>query len=82
MGGKKAVYMRAHLFSTQRASGRIRSSEEGPVEWFSLAHLPFDHMWEDDLYWLPLMLRGVRFNAIFRYDVANRHVTSFEIASP
>ena len=82
MGAKKAVYMRGHLFSTQKATGKLRPSEEGPVRWFSLSSLPFDEMWKDDLYWLPLMLRGIKFNAIFRYDAANRHITSFEIASP
>lgn len=82
MGGQKQVYMRAHLFSATRATGRARPSEEGPVKWFSLGRLPWAEMWEDDLYWLPLMLRGVRFNATFRYDAANRHVTGFEIASP
>jgi 8-oxo-dGTP diphosphatase len=82
MGGKRAIYLRGRLFSTHKASGRMRASEEGPVKWFSLAKLPFDEMWEDDLYWLPLMLRGVKFNATFRYDAANRHVTSFEITSP
>jgi len=82
MGGGKEVYMRAHLFSTKMATGRLRPSEEGPVKWFSLDGLPYAEMWEDDLYWLPLMLRGVRFNATFRYDAANRHVTSFEITSP
>jgi hypothetical protein len=44
--------------------------------------LPYDEMWEDDQIWLPLMLGGFRFNATFRYDAANRHVNSFEIASP
>jgi len=82
MGGRKQVYMHAHLFSARNATGRARSSEEGPVRWFSLGSLPHEEMWEDDLYWLPLMLRGVKFNATFRYDAANRHVTSFEIASP
>jgi len=27
------------------------------------------------------MLRGIRFNATFAYDAANRHVTGFAIAS-
>jgi 8-oxo-dGTP diphosphatase len=51
------------------------------VKWFPLDDLPFDKMWEDDLLWIPLMLRGVRFDAIFTYDAANRRVIGFAITS-
>jgi 8-oxo-dGTP diphosphatase len=81
MDGGKTLHTRAHLFSTGRSIGRARSSEEGQVKWFPLDRLPFDEMWEDDRFWVPLMLRGVRFNATFTYDAANRHVTAFEITS-
>jgi 8-oxo-dGTP pyrophosphatase MutT (NUDIX family) len=81
MDGGKNYYMDAQVFSTRKAEGRARSSPEGPVRWYPLNRLPHDEMWEDDLYWLPLMLRGVRFDAKFVYDKANRHVTDFEISS-
>jgi len=81
MDGGKTHHTRAHLFSTSHARGRLRSSDEGPVKWFPLDDLPFDKMWEDDQLWIPLMLRGVRFDAIFTYDAANRRVTGFAITS-
>ncbi len=81
MDGGKTLHTRAHVFSTSKARGRARSSEEGQVKWFPLDHLPVDEMWEDDQFWIPLMLRGVRFNAIFTYDAANRHVVGFAITS-
>jgi 8-oxo-dGTP diphosphatase len=81
MDGGKTLHTRAHLFSTSHARGRLRSSDEGPVKWFPLDDLPFDKMWEDDLLWIPLMLRGVRFDAIFTYDAANRRVIGFAITS-
>jgi hypothetical protein len=46
-----------------------------------LDDLPFERMWEDDQLWVPLMLRGIRFNATFTYDVTNRHVIGFAITS-
>jgi 8-oxo-dGTP diphosphatase len=81
MGGRKTVYMKAHLFSTKKASGRARSSEEGPVKWVQVDHLPLGEMWEDDQFWMPLMLRGTRFNAVFAYDKENLHVVEFAISS-
>jgi 8-oxo-dGTP diphosphatase len=81
MDGGKTIHTRGHLFSTSEAEGRARSSDEGPVRWFPIDDLPIDEMWEDDLFWIPLMLRGIRFNATFTYDAANRHVTGFAIAS-
>jgi len=81
MDGGNTLHTRAHLFSTRTARGLARSSEEGPVRWFSLDGLPLDKMWEDDQFWIPLMLRGIRFNATFTYDAANSHVIGFAITS-
>jgi len=81
MDGGKNLHTKAHLFSTSKASGRARSSEEGTVRWFPMDALPFYEMWEDDVLWIPLMLSHTRFDAIFTYDAANRHVTNFEITS-
>lgn len=81
MDGGKTFHTKAHLFSTSKVSGSARSSDEGAVKWFPLDELPFDEMWEDDRFWIPLMLRGIRFNATFTYDVANRHVIGFAITS-
>lgn len=81
MDGGKTLHTRAHLFSTKHARGTARSSEEGPVRWFPLDDLPLGEMWEDDLYWVPLMLKGITFNATFTYDAANRHVIGFAITS-
>jgi 8-oxo-dGTP diphosphatase len=81
MDGGKTLHTRAYLFSTKSAEGRARSSEEGRVKWFPVDEIPFDKMWEDDIFWIPLMLRGARFNATFTYDMENRHVIGFSITS-
>jgi len=81
MDGGKTLHTRAHVFSAHDAKGRARSSAEGPVKWYPLDSLPESQMWEDDEYWVPLVLRGIRFDARFTYDEANRHVIGFSIAS-
>jgi 8-oxo-dGTP pyrophosphatase MutT (NUDIX family) len=81
MDGGKTLHTKAHVFSTHAAKGSARSSAEGEVRWYPLDELPESEMWEDDQYWLPLVLRGIRFDATFTYDEANRHVTRFSIVS-
>ncbi|MGA8343444.1 MAG: hypothetical protein WB781_16050, partial [Candidatus Sulfotelmatobacter sp.] len=81
MDGGKTLHTRAHVFSARAAKGSARSSAEGEVKWYPLDSLPESQMWEDDEYWVPLVLRGIRFDATFTYDEANRHVTGFSIAS-
>jgi hypothetical protein len=33
-----------------------RETREAKPVWYDLGALPFDRMWEDDRYWLPLIL--------------------------
>jgi 8-oxo-dGTP diphosphatase len=80
MDGGKTLHTRAHVFSARNVKGRARSSAEGEVRWYPLDKLP-SQMWEDDQFWVPLVLRGIRFDAKFTYDEANRHVTGFSIVS-
>jgi 8-oxo-dGTP diphosphatase len=79
-GNDKLDYL-VHIFSSKRFSGRARSSEEGKVRWFDLAKLPYARMWDDDRYWLPLLLNGATFDARFCYDKENKHVVDYEINS-
>ncbi|HVB95349.1 MAG TPA: 8-oxo-dGTP diphosphatase [Nitrososphaerales archaeon] len=81
MDGGKTVHTRAQVFSAQDAKGRATSSVEGEVRWYPLYKLPEGQMWEDDKFWVPLVLRGIRFDATFTYDEANRHVIWFSIVS-
>lgn len=57
-----------HVFSTRSFSGSLRSGPEGEVRWFGLHEIPYDEMWEDDRYWLPLVFRGKRFTGAFYFD--------------
>jgi 8-oxo-dGTP diphosphatase len=81
MDGGKNLHTRAYVFSSRDAKGTARSSAEGDVRWYQLGRLPEAQMWEDDQYWVPLVLRGIRFDATFAYDGANRHIIEFSIVS-
>jgi 8-oxo-dGTP diphosphatase len=82
MNGQSKLDYLVHVFLVKRFSGRPRSSGEGRVRWFDVEKIPYEKMWDDDRYWLPLLLNGVKFNARFFYDLENRHVIDFEIMRP
>ena len=56
-----------HVFSTYFFEGMLNPSEEGFLKWFEISEIPYQQMWEDDVYWLPHMLKGARFHGDFFY---------------
>jgi 8-oxo-dGTP diphosphatase len=46
-------------FLAQRWSGEPRESEEmGELAWHDAGSLPYERMWQDDIFWLPEVLKG------------------------
>lgn len=37
-------------------------------KWFNIANIPYDNMFPDDRYWLPLILEGQKIDAYFDFD--------------
>jgi 8-oxo-dGTP diphosphatase len=56
-----------YVFATFFFKGSINPSEEGILKWFYVNKIPYQQMWEDDIHWLPHMLKGERFRGVFRY---------------
>ena len=54
-----------------RASGLdgepVETDEAAPL-WVEVDRIPFDEMWEDDRYWLPLVVAGRRFAGQWIFD--------------
>ena len=48
--------------------GMPAESEESKPRWFSLNQIPYENMWEDDRYWLPLVINNINFSAKFWFD--------------
>lgn len=48
-------------------SGHPLESPELRPEWYPLAGIPFDQMWDDAKYWLPTALTGVAVRATFSF---------------
>ena len=48
----------AEVFMTGQYRGQAAESDEVIPRWFADDALPFDGMWDDARYWVPLVLRG------------------------
>jgi len=54
-----------HIFFVQAYKGEIIETEEMRPAWFNIAEIPYDQMWVDDKYWLPLVLDNKKVKANF-----------------
>jgi 8-oxo-dGTP pyrophosphatase MutT (NUDIX family) len=67
-----------HVFRTETFSGEPVETEEMRPQWFSIDAIPYAESWEDDQYWLPLLIAGKKFTAEVRLDAEN-HVTECNV---
>lgn len=68
-----------HVFSTTTFKGRPRPSEEGVLQWCALRDIPYEEMWQDDRYWLPLLLDGKSFKGDFYFDEEGKQLLDFNL---
>ena len=52
-----------HLYIATEWEGIPKESEEMKPSWFSFDAIPYDEMFADDAYWLPLVLEGKKVKA-------------------
>lgn len=56
------------VFLSEKFSGTPKETEEAKPVWFSTDQLPFDRMWADDPFWLPLILQGKKVTGKFEFS--------------
>jgi 8-oxo-dGTP diphosphatase len=76
---KPAWSQTVHVFVAWRWRGRVRESREMRPSWFSVDHVPFEHMWEDGAHWLPRILAGEAITARFTFQADNETINSLEV---
>ncbi len=59
--------LEVHIFGSYNFSGEPIESEEMKPQWFHINEIPFDEMWPDDRYWMPLFLNGKKFKGKFLF---------------
>jgi len=77
--GKQNPDWTAEVFITSEFSGSMRESDEGKLQWFSKENLPIGQMWQDDRYWLPLLVEGKKFRGSFQFSGDSKELLSYDV---
>jgi 8-oxo-dGTP pyrophosphatase MutT (NUDIX family) len=62
------LFTTCHVFKIKKFNGEPKESREGIVEWFEFEDLPFNNMWPDDKFWMPILISGKKFEGTFYFD--------------
>ncbi|MHC5112058.1 MAG: 8-oxo-dGTP diphosphatase [Planctomycetota bacterium] len=60
--------MLVYVYRADDVSGVPRETDEADPLWTDLNEIPFERMWDDDRYWMPLMLERIYFEGRFVFD--------------
>lgn len=64
------------IFTCQHVPGRARGGREGILRWYAVERLPFERLWPDMRYWLPLVLDGGEVAGTCVYDAPGARLLS------
>jgi mutator protein MutT len=62
------VDMQGHVYFCDKWDGEPAETEEMAPQWFKIKDIPYDEMWQDDIVWLPQVLKGKKLTANFTFD--------------
>jgi len=62
--------LQVYFFKIIKFSGKPKESDEIRPRWFRfrIDKIPFTKMWPDDIYWIPMFLRGEKFKRKLLFD--------------
>ena len=72
-------FMFVDVYTADKFSGSLNEGEEGPLQWFGKEKIPFDKTWEDDKFWVPMVLNGKRIRGEFHFVKGTDRLASHRI---
>ena len=69
--GKNKI-IEVHFFRATKFQGQPKETEEMKPGWFHTDKIPYEKMWPDDIYWMPLFLQGKKFKGKFWFEGINK----------
>lgn len=76
LNGKEQDHL-VYFFRAKSYLGSPRESDEMKPEWFHIDEIPYEQMWSDDRYWLPLLLKDREFRGNFVFGENNEIVRHY-----
>jgi 8-oxo-dGTP diphosphatase len=58
----------AQVFKAGGYEGTPTETGEATPRWTRIDQIPYERMWQDDIYWLPAMIQGRRFVGKFVFE--------------
>jgi 8-oxo-dGTP pyrophosphatase MutT (NUDIX family) len=55
-----------YVFRASDFEGIPCETDECKPIWFDINNIPYDKMWPDDKYWLPILIKNKKFRAFFK----------------
>lgn len=66
-----------YVFKSSDFEGNPQETDECIPKWFEIDEIPYDKMWPDDKYWLPLVFENKKFRAFFK--IRNMEILEYKI---
>jgi 8-oxo-dGTP diphosphatase len=60
--------LKGFVFVSQEYSGKIEETDEALPFWCKIDEIPYENMWADDKFWLPILLTGKKFAGYFVFN--------------
>jgi mutator protein MutT len=70
--------MIVHAYTCTKWDGEPVETEEMAPRWFKTSQIPYNKMWADDKYWVPLVLAGKKLQTTFTFD-SEDNMLAYEI---
>ncbi len=64
---ERGYILEVHVFRGTTWQGDPVETEEMRPGWYPIGAIPYDEMWPDDRYWLPIFLEGKKFRTKFLF---------------
>lgn len=68
-------HMYVYAYICDEWQGEPSESEEMTPKWYALDKIPYADMWQDDQYWLPMVLTGDKVTGMFTFDSADNLIS-------
>jgi len=70
-----------YVFSTKSFEGQLKESPEGILKWIDFDKVPYEDMWEDDQYWLPMLMKKENFDGEFHFNQEGTKLLNYKLRS-